>query len=120
MGGGQLESGGWAAGGWGMENDLVRTVRGRRSGEEVAELLWGLLDADHWKIPDDIAIIFPFILPGLSTISNAESSARILCKRTIQTVEQNLQDDVHFRKSRSSIRCQADEAGSTRKRNLLR
>jgi hypothetical protein len=58
-----------------MENDLVRTVRGRRSGEEVAELLGGLLDAEHWKIPDDIAIIFPFILPGLSTISNAESSA---------------------------------------------
>jgi hypothetical protein len=63
----------------------------------------GLLDADHWKIPDDIAIIFPFALSGLSTISNAESSARILCKHTIQTVEQNLQDDVHFRKSRSSI-----------------
>jgi hypothetical protein len=33
------------------------------------------LDADHRKIPDDIAIIFPFALSGLSTISNAESSA---------------------------------------------
>jgi hypothetical protein len=54
-------------------------------------------------IPDDIATIFPFALSGLSTISNAESSARILCKHTTQTVEKNLQDDVHFRKSRSSI-----------------
>jgi hypothetical protein len=47
-----------------MENDPVRTVRVPRSGEEIAELLGGLLDADHWKIPDDIAIIFPFALSG--------------------------------------------------------
>ena len=72
------------------------------------------MDADHWKIPDDIAIIFPFALSGLSTISNAESSARIICKHTTQTAEKNLQDDVDFRKSRSSFRCQADEAGSNK------
>ena len=30
-------------GGWGMENDPVRTVRVRRSGEEIAELL-----RDYW------------------------------------------------------------------------
>jgi hypothetical protein len=77
------------------------------------------LDADHRKIPDDIAIIFPFALSGLSTISNAESSARIICKHITRTVEKNWQDDVHFRKSRSSIRCQADEADSTGKRNLI-
>jgi hypothetical protein len=46
------------------------------------------LNADHWEIPDDIAIIFPFALSGLSTISNAESSARITCKHT--TVEKKL------------------------------
>jgi hypothetical protein len=103
-----------------MENDPVRTVRVRRSGEELAELL-----RDYWtpttgKSPTTSPSSSRLPYPAFSTISNAESSARIICKHTTQTVEKKWRDDVHFRKSRSSIQCQADEAGSTRKRNLLR
>jgi hypothetical protein len=72
-----------------MENDPVRTVRVRRSGEELAELL-----RDYWtpttgKSPTTSPSSSRLPYPAFSTISNAESSARIICKHTTQTVEKN-------------------------------